>query len=178
MEAQDTRPSPARWEPKLRLRDSAEPAIYGVVLVAGLVVIIGDHEMASWQVLAKVLATLLVFWFAHMYAGIVAHLGERKGSRTPAYERLRDAARESFEHSWGMLLAGVIPAVVLALGVTKLISSSQAIWGTMAAAVVVLGALGWLGVASWTRRPGLRIFGAVVTSLLGAVLVGLKVLVH
>lgn len=160
------------------LRSASEPAIYGVVLVAGLVVIIADGTDASWRVLVKVLATLLVFWLAHVYAGVVAHLGDRRDDALPAGPRLATALRASFMHSWGMLLAGLIPVVVLALGVAKLLSDSQAMWGTLWAAVAVLGALGWLGVAAWTPRPGGRLAAALVTSLLGLVLVALKVLVH
>ena len=44
----------------------SEPAIHGVILVAGLVVILGNSEEASWDVLVKVIATLVVFWAAHV----------------------------------------------------------------------------------------------------------------
>ena len=77
-----------------------------------------------------------------------------------------------------MLLAGVIPLVVLTLGVLGVIRDSTAIWGTLWAAVVVLGLLGWLGVASWTARPLRGLVGALVTCVLGAVLIVLKAIVH
>src|SRR5690606_958818 len=107
----------------------SEPAIYGVVLVAGLVVIIGNSADASWDVLVKVLATLVVFWIAHVYAAVVAHLGDTYDDTVPGRDRLVAAIRDSLSHSWGMLLAGVIPLVVLTLGVIRLISDRQAIWG-------------------------------------------------
>lgn len=154
-----------------------EPAIYGVVLVAGLVVIIGNSADASWDVLVKVLATLVVFWIAHVYASVVAHLGDAYDDGTPARARLAAALHDALSHSWGMLLAGVIPLVVLTLGVTRLISDRNAIWGTLWAAVVLLGVLGWLGVASWSPRISRGLLGAVITSLLGLVLVALKALV-
>ncbi len=47
---------------------ATEPAIYGVVLVAGLVVVVGESAEASWDVFAKVFLTVLVFWAAHVYA--------------------------------------------------------------------------------------------------------------
>ena len=75
-------------------------------------------------------------------------------------------------------MAGIIPVVVLALGVIKVLSDNQAIWGTLWLTVLVLGVLGWLGVAAWTRNPSRRIMGAVATALFGVLLIGLKVLVH
>ena len=155
----------------------SEPAIHGVILVAGLVVILGNSEEASWDVLVKVIATLVVFWAAHVYAGAVAHLGDEYEGDTPWRTRALRAVRDSLDHSWGMLLAGVIPVVVLTLGTLNLVSDQYAIWGTLWATVVVLGVLGWLGVASWTPLPQARILGAVITSLLGLLLVILKALV-
>lgn len=154
----------------------SEPAIYGVILVAGLVVIV--EAEALWLVLTKVLATLLVFWFAHVYAAVVAHLGDSYDDGTPTRTRLAAAFNHALSRSWGMLLAGIIPVVVLALGVIKVLSDNQAIWGTLWLTVLVLGVLGWLGVAAWTRNPSRRIMGAVATALFGVLLIGLKVLVH
>ncbi len=155
----------------------SEPAIHGVILVAGLVVILGNSEEASWDVLVKVIATLVVFWAAHVYAGAVAHLGDEYEGDTPWRTRAVRATRDALDHSWGMLLAGVIPLVVLTLGTLNLLSDQNAIWGTLWVAVLILGVLGWLGVASWSPRPQARFLGAVVTSLLGLALVVLKALV-
>ena len=155
----------------------SEPAIHGVILVAGLVVILGNSEEASWDVLVKVIATLVVFWAAHVYAGAVAHLGDEYEGDTPWRTRAVRATRDSLDHSWGMLLAGVIPLVVLTMGTLNLLSDQNAIWGTLWVAVLILGILGWLGVASWSPRPQARLLGAVVTSLLGLALVVLKALV-
>lgn len=155
----------------------SEPAIHGVILVAGLVVILGNSEEASWDVLVKVIATLVVFWAAHVYAGAVAHLGDEYEGDTPWRTRAIRATRDALDHSWGMLLAGVIPLAVLTLGTLGLISDRNAIWGTLWVAVLILGILGWLGVASWSTRLRARLLGAVVTSLLGLALVLLKSLV-
>lgn len=155
----------------------SEPAIHGVILVAGLVVILGNSEEASWDVLVKVIATLVVFWAVHVYASAVAHLGDEYEGDTPWRTRAVRATRDALDHSWGMLLAGVIPLVVLTLGTLNLLSDQNAIWGTLWVAVLILGILGWLGVASWSPRPQARLLGAVVTSLLGLALVVLKALV-
>lgn len=96
----------------------SEPAIYGVVLVGGLVVIIGNSADASWDVLVKVLATLLVFFLSHVYAFVVAHLGDtRSEDGASVRTRVEAGIRAGTSHSWGMLLAGAIPLSVLTLGV-------------------------------------------------------------
>ena len=105
----------------------SEPAIHGVILVAGLVVILGNSEEASWDVLVKVIATLVVFWAAHVYASAVAHLGDEYEGDTPWRTRAVRATRDALDHSWGMLLAGVIPLVVLTMGTFGLISDQNAI---------------------------------------------------
>ena len=155
----------------------SEPAIHGVILVGGLVLVLGNSDEASWDVLVKVIATLVVFWAAHVYAGAVAHLGDEYEGDTPWRTRAIRATRDALDHSWGMLVAGVVPLVVLTMGTFGLISDQNAIWGTLWVAVVVLGILGWLGVASWSPRPQARLLGALITSLLGLALVLLKALV-
>ena len=155
----------------------SEPAIHGVVLVAGMVEILSATAEASWDLLVKVLATLVVFWTAHVYAGTVSHLGDEYHGDTPARVRVAKATRLSIDHSWGLLMAGVIPLMVLTLGALEVITDRNAIWGTMWMAVAVLGVLGWLGVSSWTRRTSPRLLGALTTALLGLALVALKALV-
>lgn len=154
----------------------SEPAIYGVILVAGLVVIV--EAEALWLVLVKALATLMVFWIAHIYAGVVSRLGDADEESATAFERLATAVRHAFTQSWGMLLAGLIPAAVLVLGVLKVLNHQQAIWGALWLAVGVLAVLGWVGVAAWSAAASRRLLGATLTALLGVALIALKVFVH
>jgi len=156
----------------------SEPTVHGVMLVAGLVVIVASSGVASGEVLVKVLATLVVFWIAHVYAGVVAHLGDHQDDPEPLPARVRLAVTDAVDHCWGMLLAGLIPLLVLTLGVFGLISDQNAIWATLWAAAGVLGVLGFLGVASWTPRTAPRVLGAAITTLLGIALIALKALVH
>ena len=154
----------------------SEPAIYGVILVAGLVVIV--EAEALWLVLVKVLATLMVFWIAHIYAAVVSHLGDADDEGATAFKRLVTAVRHAFTQSWGMLLAGLIPAAVLVLGVLRVLNHQQAIWGALWLAVGVLAVLGWVGVAAWSTAGSRRLLGAALTALLGVALIALKVFVH
>jgi len=157
---------------------ATEPAIYGVVLVAGLVLVVGESAEASWDVFAKVFLTLLVFWAAHVYAGTVAHLGDEPASTLGLGVRVLRAGRESVVHSWGMLLTSMIPLVVLLLGHSSLLSDEQAVWGSLWTSVVLLGVLGYAKVSAWTTSLPVRLGSAGITSALGLLLVLMKSWVH
>ena len=157
---------------------ATEPAIYGVVLVAGLVVVVGESAEASWDVFAKVFLTLLVFWAAHVYAGTVAHLGDEPSSDIRLGIRVLRAGREAVVHSWTMLLTSMLPLVVLLLGHSGLLSDQDAVWGALWASVVLLGVLGYVKVSAWSTSPWVRLTSAGVTSALGLLLVLLKSWVH
>lgn len=157
---------------------ATEPAIYGVVLVAGLVVVVGESAEASWDVFAKVFWTILVFWAAHVYAGTVAHLGDEPSSDLPFGSRVLRAGRDAVVHSWAMLLTSMLPLVVLLLGHSSLLTDQQAVWGSLWMSVVLLGVLGYAKVSAWTISPLLRLASAGITSALGLLLVLLKWWVH
>lgn len=157
---------------------STESAIYGVVLVAGLVMIVGESVETSWEVFAKVCATVVVFWAAHVYAGIVAHLGDELGSAVPLRQRIWSAARVAAAHSWGMLLAAVLPLFVLLLGHGTILDDESAVWGALWLCVMLLGVFGYAKVAAWTTNLWLRLASGGITAALGVVLVVLKASVH
>lgn len=157
---------------------ATEAAVYGVILVAGLVVIVGKTAEASWDVLVKVGATVLVFWAAHIFAGTVAHLSDAHAPGVLPRVRLLHAAKYALDHSWGMLLAALVPLVPLLLGVLNVLDDQQSIWATLWIAVLVLGVLGYAKIAPWTRRLWVRLAGAAVTSTLGLLLIALKAVVH
>lgn len=156
---------------------TTEPTIHGVVLVAALVEILSVDARATWALLMKVLATLLVFWAVHIYASTVAHLDDEYEGDTPPRVRVARAMRYAINHSWGLLLAGSIPLFALTLGALGVVDGRDAIWGTLWLAIAVLAVLGWAGVASWTRNTGPRLLGALTTATFGLALAALKALV-
>lgn len=158
---------------------ASESAVYGVVLVSGLLVIVANKSEAEpGAVLLKVLGTALVFWLAHVYAGALSHLADEREPDASAAERLAHAVGHSLGHLWGMLVAPLVPAVILGAGAVGWISPERAIWGTLWGNVVLLAVLGYRGVSRWSGRTWLRLAGALVTAGLGLILVLLKALIH
>jgi hypothetical protein len=158
----------------IRASFATEQAVYGVILVSGMIVVAGMHRATSLQVLLTVVVTVLVFWIAHVYAGTVAHHG--------LYEHrersLGDAFRMAVERSWGLLGSALIPCVILLLGTTRVVPDDVAIWSALWAGTVVLGVLGYV---AFTRRGAPivgRIIGALSTAAFGLVMVVLKAVVH
>lgn len=154
-----------------------ESAVYGVILVAGLLEIVAE-DATAWDVLVKVTLTVVVFWAAHIFAGTVGHLSDDFGADAPPHRRLVGAAMYSVRHSWGMLVAALVPTIPLLIGYGGIVSDERAIWASMWTSVAVLGVLGFLKVAAWNSRLWLRLAGAVVTSSLGLLLVLLMAYVH
>ncbi len=157
---------------------ATEPAVYGVVLVAGLVVVSGESTEAPLDVLVKVAATVVVFWAAHVYAGVIARLGDEHQPGVRVRTRLASALRRALDHSWGILGAVVVPLLVLLLGVVDVLTHSQAVWGTLWVSVLLLGVLGYYKVANWAGRGWVRLASAAATSTLGLALILLKTFVH
>lgn len=151
----------------------SESGIHGVVLVAGMVLLVANSEGASWEVLVKVAGAVVVFWLAHVYAGVIAHLDDYD-STVPIVQRVRQAGGYALEHSWGVLLAAIIPLVVLMLGVIGAVSDGDALWATLWACVAVLAVLGYRSSISWTDRLGVRLASGSLTAVLGLLVIALK----
>lgn len=157
---------------------ASESAIYGLIMVSGLVLIVADKAETTWEIVVKVAVTVGVFWVAHVFAGTVAHLSDEIDPGVPAAGHVRSALRNSLEHSWGMLLAAAVPIIPLVLGTLEVVDDQVAIWGTMWTVVIVLGVVGFAKIAQWSDLLWLRLAGAGVTSGLGVVLILAKTLVH
>jgi hypothetical protein len=145
-------------------------AIYGTI-VATAVIAATAHDERPGIILAATVATLLVFWLAHVYADVLAHgLREAKLDLNvvPAI-----MARES-----SMLAAPALSILFLLLGALGLLDEELA---------VRLGL--WNGVAQlvgWGIEVGRRmrqswpaaLLGGVVNGVFGVVIVFLEVLLH
>ncbi|MGP3533748.1 hypothetical protein ACTU3I_03060 [Microbacterium sp. RD1] len=158
----------------VRTAFASEQAIYGVLLVSGMIVVAGRYGGSSWEVLTTVLATVVVFWAAHVYAGAVAHHGIDEGGVLGIRASLRISVRES----WGLLLSALIPCAVLFLGTLQVVPDLLARWAAMWTGVAVLATLGYLAFRRRGASMLIRVLGGITTSLFGVVLVILKAVVH
>ncbi|MGC5171239.1 hypothetical protein ACLQ2Q_11365 [Microbacterium sp. DT81.1] len=158
----------------IRTAFATEQAVYGVILVSGMIVVSGTAESTSWTVFWTVLVTVVVFWLAHVYAGTVAHHGLDHGRVLG----IRESFRQALAQSWGLLASALIPCTILLLGATKAVPDPVAIWAALWTGVVVLGVLGY---AAFLRRGAswpMRIVGAVSTAGFGMVMIALKSIIH
>lgn len=151
----------------------SEEAIYGLILVSGMIVVSGSSRATSMEAFITVLVTVIVFFAAHVFAGTLGRLAATDGRAG-----LRASLRASARQTGGMLLASVPPLVILLLGATSLIDDSTALWVALIVDTVLLGALGWIAVARWSTHWLPRILSAVVTAAFGGILILLKALIH
>lgn len=159
--------------PKVARILMSEEAIYGLILVSGMIVVSYDLTGTSLSALITVVVTVLVFFAAHVYAGTLARLAATDGKAG-----LRTSLRGAAHHSLGMLLISLVPAAILLLGVTRVVDDDFAIWCALTVDAIALGVLGWLAVAKWTPHWWLRLSSALLTAAFGGVLIVLKALLH
>ncbi|PRB09332.1 hypothetical protein CQ042_19530 [Microbacterium sp. MYb62] len=162
----------------LRPGFGTEAAVYGTILVSGLVAVSSAHGETSLVVLVTVAVTVLVFWGAHVYAGTVARVGdsdEREGGEVVG---VRKAFAASVKHSLGMLSSALVPAVFLLAGTTRVIPDGLANDLALWSGVVILAFLGYVAFLRRGSSPLTRILGALGTASFGIVFVVLKALVH
>lgn len=145
--------------------------IYGLIVVSGVIVVTRNLAGSSWEALLAVVGTLLVLFAAHAYAATLAEMSHHRFSFPVA---LRNGIAESL----GMLVIGLIPVVVLLLGVIGLLRPADAVWLALLIDVLLLGVLGWAVTAARLRSPWARLGGAVVTAGFGGLIIALKALIH
>lgn len=173
----DTHRLPRQPHPATRIVHASfatEEAVYGVILVAGMIVVSGGHGESSWTVFTTVVVTVLVFWAAHLYAGTVAHHGLERDRVTGLHE----AFQMALTRSMGLLASALIPSVILLLGATKVIDDQSANWLALWMCVLVLAVLGFI---AFTRRGAswpMRIIGSLTTAAFGVIMIVAKALIH
>lgn len=151
----------------------SEEAVYGLILVSGMIVVSGTLVGTSANALVTVAVTVLVFYLAHVYAGTLGRLAATDGGA-----ELGVSIREAARHSLGMLAVSIAPLVILLLGTTDLIDDMTAIWCALIVNTVMLGILGWIAVARWTHHFWPRLLSALITAGFGVILIALKAFIH
>ncbi len=152
----------------------SEGAVYGLVLVAGMIVVSRNLTGSSFDAFLTVVTTVFVFYIAHVFAHTLAGLAGPEGEKRQVGQSFRHALRRSS----GMLFVAIIPLAMLSLGVTKVIDDDNAVWLALVVDVVLLGVLGWLITAPRTPSFWGRLAGALLTAGLGGILIVLKAFIH
>jgi hypothetical protein len=159
---------PYRW--RVFAPDTAG-AIYGTIVA--MAVIAGmAAEPGHAKVLAVTVATLFVFWLAHVYAQTLSH--HLRGAKRLEWPAVKAAMAEELP-----LLEGPLPILlVLSLGELGVLEGRQAVRLALWLGVAELATWGILYARRqrWTWPPALVAGG--VNGLLGLAIVVLEVVVH
>lgn len=150
----------------------SEEAVYGLILVAGMIIVGSGYPGETWTTFLTVLTTVIVFFAAHVYASAVARMAHGRGSTLSA------AMRGSLRHSIGLVVVALPPMAALLLGAIGIFDSRTATWIALIVTLVLLVLDGWLMAAARTPSFWVRLLGAAVSGAFGAVLIVLKVLIH
>ncbi len=153
------------------LADSYAAAIYGSIVAAALLSAFRDVHEPPVATAASLLATVVVFWLAHVWSQITGQRIYDGTSFTPG--RAWEIARAA----WPLVASGAAPAVVLLVGAAVGISDR----GASSCAL----ALCWIQLAGWGFAVGRRAsdrweyatLSALVNFLLGVAVVGLEAIV-
>ena len=158
----------------VRRHFATDEGVYGVILVAGMILAAGSGIKTAWEVFLAVVGTVVVFWAAHVYAGTVAHHGFEDGRIIGIRESLGGALRRS----WGLLVSALIPSSILLLGVTEAVPDATAVWIALWGCVAVLAVLGYIAFARRRAAWHIRILGAMATAGFGILMILLKAGLH
>ncbi|MGN6126040.1 MAG: hypothetical protein ACTHON_05705 [Humibacter sp.] len=153
----------------------SEATVYGIVLVSALITVGWEYD-TDLEVLIFVVVTTLIFWITHVYARTVAVHGD--GSGDPAEVPVGAAFREAVRHSRGMLLAMLLPSVFLLLAVVQVLDEYVAYYLALWVSIAMLAVVGYLGALRRRRSVWRCILSALVTGVLGLIVVGLGILAH
>ena len=149
---------------------SGEHGVYGIVLVTALIAVGWDDD-TDLEVLVFVVGTVFVFWLAHIYAAVVAS----RATETPVV--LRTAVARGIRHTYGMLVAMLIPALLLSLAVIGLVEEYTAYYLALGSGVVILALIGYANAAA-TAAPGTGGWGSADHDRAGLLVIVLSIIVH
>lgn len=145
-------------------------AIYGLILYSALIAGVSHDDSNAAEVLLISVASLLIFWGAHIFAQTLAAHGAEK--------KLSVAIGHALADSSGMLYASLLPSVPLILGAFSLMRTDDAVTLSLLIAMIVLGALGYNALGERGKHPVLRVLGAIGTAFFGFLVIVLNTAVH
>jgi len=158
-----------RW---IRIGDSAA-GVYGTLLTLSVIVGLSFKRSGPGVMAVTVALSAVVFWVAHVHAGLVARWVGADGIRPDRTAVAAVMGREA------PMLESAIPSLgLLALAWLGVLSTPVAVWTALVYGVVALAAWG----ALIARRSDLGPTGVTAVAgfnlALGLLIVGLKILIH
>jgi small-conductance mechanosensitive channel len=153
-----------------RDEESTAAGIYGIVVSAA--VMVASHAQRAVTVAAAVLFTLVIYWAAERYAGLVAeriHAG-----RPPSWRQVRGRLTQG----WQMVSASALPLVVLVLVAGAGVGTSRAVTAALIASTALLCGAGWEVGRYGRLKPAERVVSAATAGLFGVAMIVAKGLLH
>jgi hypothetical protein len=146
--------------------------VYGVLTMGALLAAESARRETYWQTVGSALIALVLYWFAHTYAGLL-------GNRLMGQRRLSlHALTQAFMHDWAIVRGACVPLVGLlvcwALGAALTTAVSVAIWSCVAC-LIALEALA--GVRA-KAKPAEVMLEAGVGATMGLAILALRLVLH
>ena len=164
------------WTRFLRPRTNPGATIYGTIVAAAIVATEGSADASIAEIVASVLATLFVYWLAHVYADQLAHhaTADGDGPSRPTWQEIREALAED----WGIVTGGL--GLVLILVVIDLAGGGQQLAVNVALAGSVVELLVWGALAARKAQlsAGWVVLYTIVSAAFGVAISVLKALLH
>lgn len=155
-----------------RSAQSLQEGIYGTVLVISLIAVASEYSATDLEVIGSVAATVVVFWLAHVYAGMVA------GRMALGHPVGWAGMKERMVENWPLIESAFLPLAAVALGALDVISENEGVVLALGVGICVLAGYG-VAVARQERQGFWGVARtAVVNGAFGLVIVVLKVVVH
>lgn len=165
------RTTPPRRPRILRLLTADESAIMGTVVCAAVIAYGVGHADSTAQLSAGIVATVGVYWIAHLHAVTIGN------SYTHGHHPFR-AVRNALAETAPLAAASIIPLVVLLA--TRLAGAGlgASAWTALFTTIALLAVYSYLA----SVRAGLDLFGRIASAVVGAGIGGLialmKVALH
>lgn len=137
-----------------RRRVPPASGIYGLVVAGSVLAAVGS-DLPTWSVALAVFVTLVVYWLAEEYAGLVEHASR---GHLPSWAQTRGALKAK----WPIVGASYVPVVTLLLARLLGATPSNAALIALIVVVALLIVYGWRA----GHAAGLRGFPLVVMTLL------------
>lgn len=182
-----TNASPTAWRPAplilpvklfllLRPVDNPSGTIYGTLVGSAVLAAEGGKHEGAGEIAFIVLATLLIYWFAHGYSDMLEARAERPSldGRPHALRDLRHALGAEWSIVGGSLALVAVLLLADLLGAGVNLAVNVALWF----AVVELLIWGLVAAYSAQVRGWAMIGYGVGTAVLGVIITSLKILLH